>query len=404
MLSRSLSALKTGWGKALIAVGLVGCLALGASAHGAASSSGLVKVRFGGDQTQTRVVVELSRSAQAKLVSEGSPVVLDLPRIDLGAERQGAGQGLVKAWKADAAAGAARIKFELAKPAKIERRFLLAPADGVSVYRYVIDFKAEGAPALASAAPSTSARPILAAAAVPPLVKTRPTPLNLRKVVVIDAGHGGHDPGALGANAQEKTVTLAAARALRDRLERTGRYKVVMTRDSDTFVELENRVKIARAANADLFIALHADAGANKATRGASIYTLSDEGSQRVQRNVTNNGGFLNVSLPGRDRAVNQILLDLTQRATRNRSASFAELMIERVSNHVSLLPGSHRERGFFVLLAPDVPAVLFEMGFITNLEDERLLTDPAHRVRLADSVGDAIDAYFNRETRLASR
>jgi N-acetylmuramoyl-L-alanine amidase len=230
-------------------------------------------------------------------------------------------------------------------------------------------------------------------------------PLRLKKVIVIDAGHGGKDPGADGSEAREKDINLAAARALKARLERGGHYRVVMTRDTDTFVPLETRVQIARAADADLFISLHSDSGASPDMRGATVYTLSDKGSDRVVRNVMSaNDWFINVNLPGRDRAVNQILLDLTQRATRNRSAAFAETLLDHISDATPLQQHSHRDAGFMVLLAPDVPAVLLEMGFITNHDDEARLTNPADRRKLMNAVGDSIDAYFSQQTQVAAR
>jgi N-acetylmuramoyl-L-alanine amidase len=231
----------------------------------------------------------------------------------------------------------------------------------------------------------------------------RAKPLNLKKVVVIDAGHGGNDPGARGQHGHEKEITLAAANALKARLERTGRYKVVLTRATDVYVPLESRVQIARRSDADLFISLHADAGSDASLRGASVYTLSEKASYRAAKFVNKDDWFMKASLTG-DRGVSDILLDLTQRATKNRSAAFAEGLLEHIEGHTPLLRRSHRDAGLVVLLAPDVPAVLLEMGFVTNTKDESALRDPARRARLMNSVGDAIDAYFARETRLAAR
>ncbi|MBA3812209.1 MAG: N-acetylmuramoyl-L-alanine amidase, partial [Caulobacteraceae bacterium] len=236
--------------------------------------------------------------------------------------------------------------------------------------------------------------------AVPPAAPAPP----VRKVVVIDAGHGGHDPGARSLMSNEKDITLAAALALRDRLERAGRYKVVMTRASDVYIPLETRVRIARRAGADLFIALHADsAGSDTGPHGASVYTLSDSGGARVGQVLNRHEWFSRTGAKG-DAAVGDILLDLTQRSTRNRSADFARLVIERLGDKVDLLPRSQRDAGYFVLLAPDVPAVLLEMGFITSPVDELRLTDPVQRGALMDTVASAIDAYFAGETRLAAR
>jgi N-acetylmuramoyl-L-alanine amidase len=395
------------------------CLAAAAASQGAPSTDGVVNVRFGGDRTQTRVVIELGRSAKGRIVNDGAggqPVVLALPGVAVDGDRQGPGLGLVSGWSLDSAAGAARLRFTLARPAQVRRRFLLPPSDGVGVYRYVIDLDTGAAPAVTTAPPPAAAP----AAAVMPVAAPRPAapaiaqpgltpvvnaaPMRRRKVIVIDAGHGGHDPGALGAESREKDVNLAAARLLRAKLERTGRYRVVMTRESDTFIPLETRVQIARRADADLFISLHSDSGPDPAMRGATVYTLSDKGSDKVARNVmAENDWFINVNLPGHDRAVNQILLDLTQRATRNHSAAFAEDVLDRIGDRAQA-HRSHRDAGFVVLLAPDVPAVLLEMGYITNSDDERALNDPSDRSELMGEVADSIDAYFNQQTRLAAR
>ncbi len=238
--------------------------------------------------------------------------------------------------------------------------------------------------------------------AVPgPVVALAPA-ANRRRIVVIDAGHGGVDAGAHGGTAREKDITLAAAKALKARLESSGRYTVVLTRGGDSHIPLERRVQIARAAEADLFISLHADAGADAGLRGASAYTLSEKGAQRVAKGPAADDLVVRTVGPGRDKAVGQIVLDLTQRSTKTRSAAFAEVLLEKVGRETPLLSRSHRDAGFMVLLAPEVPAVLLEMGFLTSPADERLLTRPADRQRLVDAIGDAIDAYFQQELRVA--
>ncbi len=382
-------------GAALLAAATLSAAAL---AKGDAPA-GVLKVRLGGDAVQTRIVIELDGAASGKLISTDAPsrqIVLALPHADTPGEMSGQGAGIVKAWSIDQAAGAARVKLDLIKNARVARRFLLPPSEGVVVYRYVIDVTSEGvAPASAKAAAKTA--PIADTAPVEPVVAAK-------KVVVIDAGHGGKDPGAHGAARQEKDVTLAAARALRDRLEATGRYKVVLTRDTDVFVPLETRPQIARRANADLFISLHADAsGAGSETRGASVYTLSDHGVDRVQKGVFGHSDwFMNVNMPGQDAATRRILLDLTQRQTVNRSSTFAEMLLEHIGETTDLLHRSHRDAGLMVLLAPEVPAVLLEMGFITNPEDEDALGNASHRKKVMSAVAEAIDAYFAQEGRYA--
>ncbi len=376
-------------GLALIAV-----LAAAAASRGE-TGAGLLKVRLGGDPERARVVLELDRAVRGEAAEPASAdrLSLRLPHVATAGDMAGPGQGLVRGWRVAGRGGAAVLSLELARPGVVRRRFLLPPGDGVLVYRYVIDVEAQGQPQLQRAAlrrrppvPATGPEP------APPALDAGP------RVIVIDAGHGGKDPGAQGLFAHEKDITLAAARGLKARLERTGRYRVVLTRSGDVFVPLEERVRLARRANADLFISLHADADADPLVRGATVYTLSDKTADHVQRKLTGGGDWImSVRLPARDEQVNRILLDLTQRETKNRSSIFAESLLDRVSEEAPLLRRSHRDAGFVVLLAPDVPAVLMEMGFITNAGDERALADPARRGRLMQAVGDAIDAYFAR-------
>jgi N-acetylmuramoyl-L-alanine amidase len=381
---------------------IVGGLALAgvavAMAQGPAPAAGVQKVRFGGDRNETRIVIDLDRAATGKLLADGASdrrVVIGLPNVTTAGDLQGAGQGLVERWAIDEAAGGARLRLELKANAEVRRRFLLPPGDGASAYRYVIDLKSTDAPGVVRA---PAMKPTLVSAPV------KASALRLKKVIVIDAGHGGKDPGSSGANTAEKDVTLAAAKALKTKLEKSGRYTVVMTRQSDTFVPLESRVQIARRADADLFISLHADSGPDATTRGASVYTLSEKGTERVARVLEKDDWLMKANLPGRDRAVSQILLDLSQRATKNRSAAFAETLLQSVGEQTTLLRRSHRDAGFIVLLAPDIPAVLLEMGFITNVDDEQLLKTSAGRGRLMDAVASSIESYFAAETRLAAR
>lgn len=410
MSARLLSALRRNW-RSLAVLATAGAM-IAALPGGGFAETADVKVRFGGDQASTRIVLEIDHAVQGKLVTGGQggrEIVMEFPKL-AASDLDGDGRGLVGAWSLERTATGARLKLALDKGATVEKRFLLAPADGVTRYRYVIDLKAAGAPSQAPAKAKAKAqaqgpRTTVAAATARPgvqQVSTRVAPQPTRtaahkKTIVIDAGHGGRDPGASGSASREKDVTLATAKALKARLEKTGRYRVVLTRSTDTYVPLENRVQIARTAGADLLISLHADAVANKDTRGGSVYTLSDSGSARAARRQSG-PSYLNVALPGGTKAVHDILFDLTQRATRNKSSAFAEVLISKVGGHAPLLPRAHRDAGYVVLLAPDVPSVLFEMGFITNREDEVLLTSESHREKVATGVANAIDEYFEQE------
>lgn len=369
-----------------------------------AAGQGVLRVRFGGDRVETRMVLDLDKAVSGKLISDSaSELVIGLSDLSVQSAQAGDGEGLVKSWTVDRAAGGARLALNLAPGAKVSRRFLLPPADGVAHYRYVLDIKAADGSEAPPVVSLTSGKPLPKAIAVSTAPIKAP-PIRFKKVIVVDAGHGGRDPGALGASVQEKEVTLAAAKALKARLEKTGRFEVVLTRNSDVYVPLDQRVQIARRADADLFISLHADSGPDSTTRGASVYTLADRAAGRVNEVVDPDDWLMKANAPGRDRAIGQILLDLSQRATKNRSATFAEMLIEKVGEERPLLRRSHREAGLMVLLAPDVPAVLLEMGFITNSADEKALTHDATRKRVVDAVGRSIEAYFARETRIASR
>jgi len=385
-----------------VAVGLT-AFAVG---HAATETAGLIKVRMGGDSVATRLVIELDGATSAKIVSDGSAdrrVVVMLPNVIAGQTQQGAGKGVVRAWMIDQAQGGARLQLDLAGDASLKRRFLLPPADGVANYRYVIDVaanpvamtKAANAPAPAQI--RNQFLPVKKAAAPPPPA------MPLKKVIVIDAGHGGRDVGASGATGVEKDVNLAAALVLADQLGKTGRYKVVLTRSTDVYVPLEDRVRVAQRAGADLFISLHSDSAPETTLKGASVYTLSDKASSRATKFVSRDDWFMKASLAG-DQGVRDILFDLTQRATRNRSAVFAQTLVSNIEGKAPMLRRSHRDAGFMVLLAPDVPAVLLEMGFVNNPEDEARLRDPAARTRLMRAVAQSIDEHFGEQMKLASR
>jgi N-acetylmuramoyl-L-alanine amidase len=384
---------------AALAAGLIAV----AASHAAPNAAGLLGVRLGGDASATRIVIDLDRATTGKLLADGlgdGRVVLLLGDVIATGGQQGQGQGLVKRWLVDQQGAAARLQMDIAPEAKVKRRFLLPPADGVDHYRYVVDL-----------APATPEEIKLAKAAAPPppltlrtgFLPAKAPALPLKRTIVIDAGHGGHDPGARGAQGFEKEVNLAAAQALKERLERSGRYRVVLTRDEDVYIALADRVRIAQRSGADLFISLHSDSGPNPEVRGASVYTLSDKASLRATRFVSRDDWYMKASLTG-DRSVRDILFDLTQRATKNRSASFAETLVSHIEGRAPLLRRSHRDAGFMVLLAPEVPAVLLEMGFVSNPEDEAMLRDPAQRGQLMAAVADSIDDYFNETTRIASR
>lgn len=243
-----------------------------------------------------------------------------------------------------------------------------------------------------------------AARGVAPPPAARPEPKReSRRLIVIDPGHGGEDPGATGAaGTLEKDVTLAAARELRDRLLASGRYRVELTRDSDVLLSLRSRYQRARELGADLFLSVHADWMHNPKVRGASVYTLSETASDAEtaelarQENLADAVAGINLSRESPE--VANVLIDLSRRDTNNLSLRLASGLVAELGRDRLLLPARpHRSAGFAVLKAPDVPSVLLEMGYLSNREDEKRITQPAHRARVAQAVVRAVDAYFAR-------
>jgi N-acetylmuramoyl-L-alanine amidase len=228
-----------------------------------------------------------------------------------------------------------------------------------------------------------------------------------RPLVVIDAGHGGHDPGAISPQlgTREKDVTLGVARAIRDELLRGGRVRVALTRDDDTFLVLQERAEIARGLKADLFISVHADAAAATEASGATIYTLSEVASDRKAAQLAareNKADIINgVNLRGAAADVSSILIDLAQRETMNASARFADLL-KREGSAMPFRGDYHRMAGFAVLKAPDTPAILLEVGYLTNPADVERITSPAGKAAIATGIRRAVDVHFAR--RFASR
>ncbi|MEW5726345.1 MAG: N-acetylmuramoyl-L-alanine amidase, partial [Pseudomonadota bacterium] len=221
-----------------------------------------------------------------------------------------------------------------------------------------------------------------------------------RPVVVIDPGHGGVDPGAIGVSgAYEKHITLAVARELKEQLEKTGRYKVHLTRDRDIFIRLRDRISIARQVGADLFISLHADAVQNPQIRGLSVYTLSqnasDSEAQALAEKENKADLIAGIDLSHESADVANILIDLAQRETMNRSAVFAGGLVDEMGRTTTLLGNTHRFAGFAVLKAPDVPSVLVELGYLSHAEEERSLRQAAYRQKMAKSITRSVDAYF---------
>jgi N-acetylmuramoyl-L-alanine amidase len=234
----------------------------------------------------------------------------------------------------------------------------------------------------------------------------KPTPPTLTKpkpkLIVLDPGHGGRDPGALGSRGtQEKKVVFTIASEVQRELQAGGRYRVLLTRSGDSYVALRERVARAQAAKADLFLSLHADSHDNPDVRGASVYTLSEEASDReaaalAARENRADAVVSGMRLADKPDNVAQTLVAMSQRGTVNESRRLAETIVATFAKSgVRLLPRTHRQAGFAVLTSPEVPAALVELGYLSNPQDEKLLTIRQHQVSLARALRASVDAYF---------
>jgi N-acetylmuramoyl-L-alanine amidase len=229
-----------------------------------------------------------------------------------------------------------------------------------------------------------------------------------RPLVVIDAGHGGHDPGTIStvAGQREKDVTLAIAKRIKDELIASGRVRVALTREDDRFYVLRERSAIARNIGADLFISIHADAAASPDAKGATLYTLSEVASDKEAAALAARENKVDVvkgvNLGGENADVASILIDLAQRETMNNSVRFANLVKREGGAVIPFRTGYHRMAGFAVLKAPDTPAILMEVGYMTNSDDVARLHSPDGQQKIASGLRRAIEIHFAR--RVASR
>lgn len=417
--------------------------------------STVVDLRVGLHPNATRFVLEMTRQTPFRILSLDRPhrLIIDFIGLscspDLASRR---GKGLIRSISEDRfTADTVRVVLALTRPVKVREATMLPEKDG-HMPRFVLDLEptdratfdrmigqihaawpgsaflagrpfelAPASPQPHRPSPTTAERVQLASAGapiVPPAPRSQPKPVRTpaapsvphvlprpkpdypRQIVVLDPGHGGDDPGAIGVGGvHEKTITLAMARELRDLLEATGRYDVTLTRDRDVFIRLRDRVAIARKANADLFISLHADSIRLPNFRGASVYTLSETASDREaqmladkENRVDKIGG---IDIRGEDERIASILIDLTQRDTMNQSRRLAGLLIRDLGKVTDLIPRPQRSAGFAVLTAADVPSVLIEMGYLSSPDDAMALSRPDHRAKLARAIHAAIDSYF---------
>jgi N-acetylmuramoyl-L-alanine amidase len=373
-------------------------------------------VRLASDDKQTRFVLDLDKAIQFHAFALADPyrVVVDIPQVNfqLPAGAGTAGRGLIKAFRYGLVMpGGSRIVFDLTGPARIAKSYVLDAANG-QPSRLVVELEevdrttfvqsleeAEGRPelkpAIADAADTAAA---VAAAATKPDAAA-----DLRPVIVIDPGHGGIDNGTQSGGESEKSLVLAFGLALRDRIEQSGKYRVVMTRSDDTFIPLDDRVRIARNQSAALFVSIHADSLPRREgdAQGATIYTLSDRASdaeaERLAETENKADAIGGVNLTQEPTEVADILIDLAQRETRTFSNRFARLLAGEMKNTARMYKHPLKSAGFRVLKAPDVPSVLVELGYVSNKSDLGHLVSENWRSKTVGSMAQAIDAFFAR-------
>ncbi len=357
-------------------------------------------VRFGVEVATTRVVIETSEPADFRaftLDGLADRLVVDLPSARWSvaslASGEGVGHGLVDAFRFfDNSASSSRVVFELEHPAVIVNQFALDPAMPGGNHRLVIDVER----ASSGSFQSTSGFQHTRADSLDSLIAERVEavyvpPQRDRRVVVVDPGHGGRDPGSIGLHGtQEAEIALEAARELRRQLEATGRYEVLLTRDRDIYPSWEERVGVMAEARADLFISLHSDSSQNAGVRGAAVYTLNDRAENRARQRAREGANHTSHA------DVNNILVELELREKRNQSSALAEVLLEHLDGTGPLLANPHRQANLFVLLDSRVPAVLVEMGFLTNRADHDNLTSASFRRRQMTSIVRGIDDYFS--------
>lgn len=403
---------------------------------GMARALDVQSVRFGGFEGKNRMVIELSEPVAYRVFVLSDPyrLIVDLPEFGwrVGAVDKPDSTGVSAVRQGRLEPGVSRIVFDLRMPIAVETVFALPRGDG-RPDRIVVDFLGTSASVfenekkkifgnLSAGAPKILGQlqpPPRAAMPVAPVEQSAidmPVPLQkpaytpsvparsssaVKPLIVLDPGHGGNDPGAPGANGNvEKNVVLALGKELKRQLEATGQYRVIMTRDDDTFIRLRDRVAFARKQGADLFVSLHADSTDKPNVRGASVYTLSekasDEQTAKLAARENRSDIIAGVDLSVEDKEVADILVDLAMRDTMNQSKFFANTLVSNMrANGVAVLENPHRHAGFAVLKAPDIPSVLIENGFMSNGAEAKLLSSPEHRAKMANALKQGIIAYF---------
>ncbi|MFB2552251.1 N-acetylmuramoyl-L-alanine amidase [Ensifer soli] len=353
--------------------------------------------RIAGDDARTRVVIEFDGRPDFSLHYVANPyrIVIDLQETHFGFKDGALGpRGLFSDIRyGGMGEGAARIVLTARRPVAVSFAQARPDEEGRG-YRLVIDTEmADEAQFSALMAGQTWEAPAT-------LASIRQPKEDGSFVVAVDAGHGGIDTGALGATSrtEEKVVTLAFARQLAERLGREPGIKAFLTRDSDTFLSLSQRVQLSRQNGADLFISIHADTLKQKDIRGATVYTISDRASDHLAASLAERENLSDqiagVPAESGPPEVADILIDLTRRETQAFSIAMARSVVSSFEGQINLINNPHRHAGFRVLQAPDVPSILLELGFMSNPDDEKLLLDAAWREKVAGLISAAVGTY----------
>lgn len=391
----------------VLATAVIFCCAF--SAADSAAASGITSMRIGQGVGSVRIVFDADRKFDYKvfLLNEPKRLVIDTfdvkvsPEIEKYVDKNNL---VTKTRLGSVGTDGIRIVFDLQKPAIVKKAFMLAPQSNFG-WRFVIDVSIASEREFSSKVGSKYAlsnENSFAGSYSSSSSKSssKAKTVNKKKIIVLDPGHGGKDPGAIGySGVYEKNITLAMAKELKVILEKEG-YKVHLTRSTDIFIPLRDRVKIARKYNADLFISIHADSAVNRSAKGLSVYTLSETASDKEAAALAERENKADVvaglNLLEHSKEVSDILINLAQRETMNRSSEFASFMVQEMRKSVKLRDNTHRFAGFAVLKAPDVPSVLLEMGYLSNRTEERLLKQKDYRRKLAVSTSKAVEKYFD--------
>lgn len=391
----------------VLATAIIFCCAF--SAADSAAASGITSMRIGQGVGSVRIVFDADRKFDYKvfLLNEPKRLVIDTfdvkvsPEIEKYVDKNNL---VTKTRLGSVGTDGIRIVFDLQKPAIVKKAFMLAPQSNFG-WRFVIDVSIASEREFSSKVGSKYAlsnENSFAGSYSSSSSKSssKAKTVNKKKIIVLDPGHGGKDPGAIGySGVYEKNITLAMAKELKVILEKEG-YKVHLTRSTDIFIPLRDRVKIARKYNADLFMSIHADSAVNRSAKGLSVYTLSETASDKEAAALAERENKADVvaglNLLEHSKEVSDILINLAQRETMNRSSEFASFMVQEMRKSVKLRDNTHRFAGFAVLKAPDVPSVLLEMGYLSNRTEERLLKQKDYRRKLAVSTSKAVEKYFD--------